>query len=250
LDLECIIPVPGRDGRLVGVVVLGPRLSEEPYSREDKRLLTSVANQAGVAIESIRLAERMAQQLVAERRFAYESEMARQVQSRLLPQRAPAMQTLDYAGICIQARAVGGDYYDFLDLGTGRIALVLADVSGKGMPAALLMAGLQATTRTHCTAGLSDLATTMQRVNQLLYESTAPQHFVTLFVAEYEEATHRLHYVNCGHNPPILLKYNGLVEHLSATASVLGALRSLGRNVSLRAFASIAAKRQTGHSKH
>ena len=87
LNLECIIPVPGRDGRLMGAIMLGPRLSEEPYSGEDKRLLTSVANQAGVAIESIRLAERMAQQLVAERRVAYESEMARQVQSRLLPQR-------------------------------------------------------------------------------------------------------------------------------------------------------------------
>ena len=223
LNLECIIPVPGRDNRLVGAIVLGPRLSEEPYSREDKRLLTSVANQAGVAIESIRLAERMAQQLVAERRVAYESEMARQVQSRLLPQRAPAMQTLDYAGICIQARAVGGDYYDFLDLGAGRIALVLADVSGKGMPAALLMAGLQATMRTHCTAGLSDLATTMRRVNQLVYESTAPQHFVTLFVAEYNDVSRRLQYVNCGHNPPILIECNGIVQHLSATASVLGA---------------------------
>ena len=212
LNSESIIPLPGRDGRLLGALVLGPRLSEEPYSREDKRLLASVANQAGIAIDSIRLAERMAQQLVAERRVAYESEMARQVQSRLLPQRTPVMRTLDYAGVCIQARAVGGDYYDFLDLGTGRIALVLADVSGKGMPAALLMAGLQATMRTHCTSGLEDLAATMQRVNRLLYESTAPQHFVTLFVGEYEDATRRLQYVNCGHNPPILLRRNGIDE--------------------------------------
>ncbi|MGA8090480.1 MAG: GAF domain-containing protein [Terracidiphilus sp.] len=77
LQCECIIPLPARDGRLVGIIVLGPRLSEEPYSREDKRLLSSVANQAGVAIESIRLAEKMAAQLVAVRRTAYESEMAR-----------------------------------------------------------------------------------------------------------------------------------------------------------------------------
>ncbi len=225
LHSECIIPIPGRDGRLVGAILLGPRLSEEPYSGEDKRLLTSVANQAGVAIESIRLAERMAQQLIAERRTAYESEMARQVQNRLLPQRKPAMQTLDYAGVCIQARSVGGDYYDFLDLGTGRIALVLADVSGKGMPAALLMAGLQATMRTHCTAGLADLATTMRRVNQLLYESTAAQHFVTLFVAEYNDESRGLRYVNCGHNPPILLRLDGVVKRLPATACVLGAFQ-------------------------
>jgi len=223
LQPECIIPLPARDGRLVGAIVIGPRLSEEPYSGEDKRLLSSVANQAGVAIESIRLAEKMAQQLIAERRTAYESEMARQVQARLLPQRAPVMQTLDYAGICIQARAVGGDYYDFLDLGTGRIALVLADVSGKGMPAALLMAGLQATMRTHCTAGLDDLATMMRQINKLLYESTAPQHFVTLFIAEYDDASRRLQFVNCGHNPPILLRRGGTVQRLCATACVLGA---------------------------
>ena len=189
---------------------------------EDKRLLSSVANQAGVAFESIRLAEKMAQQLIAERRTAYESEMARQVQARLLPQRAPVMQTLDYAGICIQARAVGGDYYDFLDLGTGRIALVLADVSGKGMPAALLMAGLQATMRTHCTAGLDDLAGMMRQVNKLLYESTAPQHFVTLFIAEYDDVSRRMKFVNCGHNPPILLRRGGTVQRLCATACVLG----------------------------
>ncbi|MGC2612528.1 MAG: SpoIIE family protein phosphatase, partial [Terracidiphilus sp.] len=223
LRCECIVPLPARDGGLVGVIVLGPRLSEEPYSEEDKRLLSSVANQAGVAIESIRLAEKMAAQLVAERRTAYESEMARQVQARLLPQRAPVMQTLDYAGVCIQARAVGGDYYDFLDVGAGRIAIVLADVSGKGMPAALLMAGLQATMRTHCTAGRDNLATMMRQVNKLLYESTAPQHFVTLFVAEYDDASHRLQFVNCGHNPPILLTRSGIVQRLCATACVLGA---------------------------
>ena len=223
LHSECIIPIPGRDGRLVGVILLGQRLSEEPYSGEDKQLLTSVANQAGIAIDSIRLAEKMAQQLVAERRSAYESEMARQVQNRLLPQRAPVMRTLDYAGACIQARSVGGDYYDFLDLGAGRIALVLGDVSGKGMPAALLMASLQATIRTHCTAGLEDLAAMMRQANKLLYESTAPQHFVTLFVAEYDDPSRRIRYVNCGHNPPILLKSRGCVQRLPATACVLGA---------------------------
>lgn len=223
LHSECIIPIPGRDGRLVGVILLGRRLSEEPYSGEDKRLLASVANQAGVAIDSVRLAERMAQQLVSERRSAYELEMARQVQNRLLPQRAPVMQTLDYAGVCIQARAVGGDYYDFLDVGAGRIALVLGDVSGKGMPAALLMASLQATIRTHCTAGLDDLATMMRQVNKLLYESTAAQHFVTLFIAEYDDASHRLRFVNCGHNPPILFRSCGCVQRLPATACVLGA---------------------------
>lgn len=222
LHPECIVPLPSRDGRLVGIVVLGQRLSEEPYSSEDKRMLATVANQAGTAIDSIRLAERMAVQLESERRAAYELEMARQVQARLLPQHTPPVPSLDYAGRCIQARVVGGDYFDFLDLGAGRIALVLADVSGKGMPAALMMASLQAAMRTHCTTGLGDLAATMRQVNRLVYESTAPQHFATLFLAEYDDASRRLRYVNCGHNPPILLKRDGSVARLTATACVLG----------------------------
>ena len=124
--------------------MLGPRLSEEPYSGEDKRLLDFVANQAGAALENIAMAESMAERLEADRRAAQEMDIARQVQSKLLPQKAPVLQTLDYAGTCIQARAVGGDYYDFLDLGEGRVGFVLADVAGKGISAALLMANLQA----------------------------------------------------------------------------------------------------------
>jgi len=219
---ECIVPMPARDGRLVGLVVLGPRLSEESYSGEDKRLLASVANQSGAAIDSIRLAERMALQMEAERRAAHELEMARQVQTRLLPQRIPPAKTLDYAGRCVQARAVGGDYYDFLDLGENRIALALADVSGKGMPAALLMASLQAALRTHCTAGLGDLGAVMLQVNRLLYDSTASEHFATLFLAEYDDTRCRLRFINCGHNPPVLLKYDGSVQRLTTTATVLG----------------------------
>ena len=110
--------------------MLGPRLSEEPYSGEDKRLLDFVANQAGTALENIGMAEQMAERLEAERRVEQEMDIARQVQSKLLPQKSPALQTLDYAGTCIQARAVGGDYYDFLDLGEGRVGLVLAGCAG------------------------------------------------------------------------------------------------------------------------
>ena len=113
--------------------MLGPRLSEEPYSTRDKRLLASVASQAGVAMRSISLAEKMAERMEAERRAEQEMQIARQVQSRLLPQQAPVLKTLDCAGKCIQTRAVGGDYYDFLDFGAGKLGMVLADISGKGM---------------------------------------------------------------------------------------------------------------------
>src|SRR5208337_153563 len=116
LQPECLVPIRGSsEGELQGGMVLGVRLSEEPYSAGDKRLLASVASQAGIAMRSITLAEKMAERMEAERRAEQEMQIARQVQSRLLPQQAPSLKTLDCAGKCIQTRAVGGDYYDFLD---------------------------------------------------------------------------------------------------------------------------------------
>jgi len=223
LEPECLVPIRGSgDGMFQGVAVLGPRLSEEPYSAGDKRLLASVASQAGIAMRSITLAEKMAEQMEAERRTAQEMQIARQVQSRLLPQQAPSLRTLDCSGKCIQTRAVGGDYYDFLDFGSGRLGLVLADISGKGMPAALLMANLQANLRGQYALALQDMPRLLRSVNQLFYRNTETSHYATMFFAVYDDATRRLRYVNCGHNPPILVRANGTVERLAATATVLG----------------------------
>ena len=147
LHSGCLVPIVGREGRLLGLLALGPRLSEEPYSGEDKGLLASVAGHAGMALENFRLAENIAARLEEERRTAREMEIAKDVQARLLPQAAPDLETLECEGRCLQARLVGGDYYDFLALGRGQLGLVLADVSGKGMHAALLVANLQANLR-------------------------------------------------------------------------------------------------------
>jgi len=223
LEPECVAPMLARDGRLVGLMVLGQRLSEEPYSREDKQLLASVAGQAALAIESIRLAEKMAERIEAERRARYEMELAKSVQARLFPQRQPVLRTLEYSGRCIQARAVGGDYYDFLDFGSGRAGLVLADVSGKGMAAALLMANLQASLRSQYAVALEGLPRLLKSANGSLYESTASEHYCTLFFGDYQDSARLLRYANCGHNPPVLLRAGGRVERLDSTATVLGA---------------------------
>jgi sigma-B regulation protein RsbU (phosphoserine phosphatase) len=206
LQPDCLVPILGRDGRLVGLVILGQRLSEEPYSREDKQLLASVASQAGVALESIRLGEKIAERLEAERRAAQEMEFAREVQARLFPQKLPRLETLEYTGGCIQARQVGGDYYDSLDLGTGRLGLVLADVAGKGISGALLMANLQANLRSQYAVALDDLPQLLKSVNQLFYENTSESSYATLFFADYDDSSRRLRYVNCGHLPPLLLR--------------------------------------------
>ncbi len=108
---ECLVPLLGGNGHLTGVVVLGTRLSEEPYSRQGKRLPASVANQAGIALESIRRGEEIAERIETERRVAQVMKFAKQVQARLFPQKLPPLKTLEYTGGCIQARQVGGDYY-------------------------------------------------------------------------------------------------------------------------------------------
>lgn len=223
LRAECWVPIRGSsDGRLQGAAVLGPRLSEEPYSAGDKRLLASVASQAGIAMRSISMAEKMAERMETERRSEQEMQIARQVQSRLLPQQAPALPTLECAGKCIQTRAVGGDYYDFLDFGSGRLGLVLADIAGKGISAALLMANLQANLRGQYALALGDLSGMLRSVNHLFYKNTESNHYATMFFSVYDDDSRILRYVNCGHNPPILLRSNGCVERLEATATVLG----------------------------
>ncbi len=220
---ECVVPILGRDGRRLGAIILGPRLSEEPYSGEDQRLLASVASQTAAALENIRLAEEIAERIEAERRSALEMEIAREVQSRLLPQTPPRLQTLDCAACCIQARAVGGDYYDFLDLGPGRVGLVLADVSGKGVHAALLVANLEAYMRSQSSMRPFNPLHMLEQVNRMLYASTAVQHYATVFFGAYDDSTRLLSYVNCGHNPAIWLRADGCLRRLEATGTVIGA---------------------------
>ena len=230
LEPECLVPILGRKSALIGLLVLGPRLSEEPYSGEDKRLLDSVAGQAGMALENIRLAEKMAERLEAERRRAHEMEIAREVQTRLFPQELPTMKTMEFTGGCIPAREVGGDYYDFLAHREGRVALVLADVAGKGVSAALLMANLQASLRSHYAMAVDDMAHVLASVNHSFCKNTGEATFATLFFADYNDASRTLRYANCGHLPPLLLGANATaeergrcrVERLDATCTVVG----------------------------
>jgi hypothetical protein len=147
--------------------------------------------------------------------------VASAVQTRLLPQELLQLRTLDYTGQCIQARTVGGDYYDFLDLGSGSVGLVLADIAGKGVAAALLMANLQGIFRSAAGMSSRDLPQVLASVNRHFYKHTDQHHYATLFFAQYDDATQKLRYVNCGHNPPLLLHHRS-VERLTATATVLG----------------------------
>ena len=163
-----------------------------------------------------------ADKLEAERRARQELEIARQVQARLFPQSFPPMKTLDYAGVCIQARQVGGDYYDFLNLGQERLGMVLGDISGKGIAGALLMANLQANLRSQCAIAVDELQRLLQCVNQVFYDNTPDNAYATLFFAEYHDQAQRLRYANCGHLAALLLRGNDTMERLDSTGTVLG----------------------------
>jgi len=172
------------------------------------------------AIEKQRRANEV--KLEAERRAAQELEIAKQFQSRLFPQAQPKLRTLEYAGTCLQARSVGGDYYDFLNLGQERLGLVIADVAGKGMAAALLMANLQANLRSQCAIALEEPERLLRSVNELFYANTVESVYATLFFAEYDDRAGRLRYANCGHLPAVVLRADNSIDKLDSTSTVLG----------------------------
>jgi len=163
-----------------------------------------------------------AEKLESERRAAHELEIAKQVQARLFPQIQPQLKTLEYAGICLQARQVGGDYFDFLNLGPQRLGLVIGDVSGKGIAAALLMANLQASLRSQSALAFGQPEALLGSVNRLFYDNTDANAYASLFYAEYDDATRRLRYANCGHLSGLLLRADGNVERLDSTGTLLG----------------------------
>jgi len=158
----------------------------------------------------------------AQRPSAEEMERAHQVQMRLLRRGIPALETLEYGGCYIPAHSIGGDYYDFFHLGLGRVGIALGDISGKGVPAAIMMASLQAILRTQ-SASLSDgIARVLRSVNRLFSECTAETNFATLFLGEYDDSTRVLRYANCGHVPPLVVRGDSAVERLESTGTVLG----------------------------
>ncbi len=170
-----------------------------------------------------RLIAAVRKQVDSERRRRSELEIAANVQQKLFPKKLRPLRTLDYAGHCVAAREVGGDYYDFLEITDHLLGFVLADVSGKGIPAALLMANLQACFRNLPPGALLRPGEVLDGINRHFYESTAAERFATLFFASYEDRTRRLRYINCAHVAPVLLRAGGSVELLQPTSMMLGA---------------------------
>lgn len=223
LNSQLLLPF-GAKNQLSGIISLSPKLSEEPYSPNDLRLLKSVAAQTGLALENSRLTEAIATEAALKERLNTEIEIAREVQERLFPQDLPEIDGLDYFGACRPALQVGGDYYDFLELPENKFGIAVGDISGKGIGASLMMASLQASLRGQAIHFKNDLAGLMKQINSLVYEASTSNRYATFFYAQYDWQTKRLSYVNAGHNPPFLLRKTGEVLRLEEGGAVVGML--------------------------
>jgi sigma-B regulation protein RsbU (phosphoserine phosphatase) len=231
LGPQLLLPLSVKD-KLLGIVSLGEKRSEEPYSGADLRLLKSVAAQTALALSNAQLTSAIAQEVAGREKLNREIEIAREVQERLFPQRLPEISGLDYFGRCRTALGVGGDYYDFLALSDGKLGVALGDVSGKGIAAALTMASLQASLRADAMRAGDDIGSLIARVNTMVYDASTEDRYATLFYAQFDPATRRFSYVNAGHCPPMLLHSvadDGNVERLDkAGGTVVGLLPECG----------------------
>jgi serine phosphatase RsbU (regulator of sigma subunit) len=215
------VPLQTRD-QIIGIIYVdSPSLARE-FTRDDLNLLTVMANVAAIRIEQARFAEMEQARLI----MARELDQAAEIQQRFLPSVAPAIRGLDLAGHNAPCRTVGGDYYDFFPYGESRVAMVLGDVSGKGMPASLLMMGLQARVQVMIEEPQS-LAEVVTRLNRITCANIPSNRFITLFFCILDGDTGDLTYCNAGHNPPVIVRATGEHDELAGGGPVVGILPTI-----------------------
>jgi serine phosphatase RsbU (regulator of sigma subunit)/anti-sigma regulatory factor (Ser/Thr protein kinase) len=207
-------------GELIGTLNLGPRLSEQDYSSDDKRLLATLAAQAAPAIRVAQLVREQADEAAERERYAQELKVAQLIQQQFLPRHLPNLPEWQVAAYYGPARVVGGDFYDFIDLDEGRIGLVVGDVTDKGVPAALVMARTHSILRAEAPRLVAPGAV-LARANDLLAAEMPEKMFVTCLYMVLEPATGRVVYANAGHNLPYVRTAQGVVE-FRATGMPLG----------------------------
>jgi sigma-B regulation protein RsbU (phosphoserine phosphatase) len=212
-------------GRVEGLLGVGERVSGAPFGEEDRDFALTLGRQAMAALESVRLH----QVRLEKQRQDRELQIAREIQRSLFPRTRPEVRGFEVAALSQSCFQVGGDHYDHITLPDGRLALAIADVSGKGTPASILMASVHASLR--ALAGTAAPEVLMERLNRFLFESTQDNKYVTLFYAELDPSTRRLRYVNAGHVPPYRLSNDGSWEQLTCGGPVLGLLEGVGYEV-------------------
>ncbi len=212
-------------GELIGLLSLGPRLSERDYSGDDRRLLDMLAGHAAPAVRVGQLVREQEKELVARERIEQELHVAQLIQQQFLPKRVPDLPSWHIAAFYRPARTVGGDFYDFIDLPDGRVFIVVGDVTDKGVPAALVMASTHSILRASATR-LESPGEVLKRANDVLYEDIPAHMFVTCLAVVLEPATGRLTYANAGHDLPYVRTRDG-VQELRATGMPLGLMAGM-----------------------
>ncbi|MFP4370306.1 MAG: PP2C family protein-serine/threonine phosphatase [Candidatus Kapaibacterium sp.] len=216
VDARMISPMELK-GEKMGYLILGGKLSGTAFTPDDKLFIESLGNTAMPALENVRL---FAQE-VEKKRLENELDYALEIQINLLPKQLPEVPGLDIFGISIPSSHVGGDYYDFILTPNGRLLIAIADVSGKGMPASLLMANFQAALRVLAQSDIS-LKEMIIKLNRLIFENTSADKFITCFCAVYDYSNKILRYINAGHNPPYYINASGDIMLLDKGGLILG----------------------------
>ena len=219
--IRLVVPLVAQ-GELIGALYLGPRLSDQDYSTDDRRLLTTLAAQAAPAIRVAQLVREQAVEIQARERLEQEMRVATLIQQQFLPRELPQLPDWQVAAYYGPARAVGGDFYDFIALPDGRIGIVVGDVTDKGVPAALIMARTQSVLRGEAPR-VGSPAAVLERANEILLPEMPARMFVTCLYLILEPETGKVVYANAGHNLPYVRTAGGVIE-LRATGMPLGLL--------------------------
>ncbi|MFC1492445.1 SpoIIE family protein phosphatase [candidate division KSB1 bacterium] len=217
-NINLLIPMKIQD-ETKGIILFGDRINKNPYSEFDKEFLNTLGNQAMISLENARLFE----ETIEKQKMEEELAVATEIQNNLLPKRFPEFENLELEAVNIPSKYVGGDYYDFIKISDDILVTVIADVSGKGVPASLLMANLQASIRA-LAQEVEDPAILTGKVNDIIYENTASDKFITFFYSRFTRSTGELEYCNAGHNHPVVITNSGEITYLDEGGLILGML--------------------------
>lgn len=200
-----------------GLIALGPKITQAPYADDELEFLQTLGNLAMISIENARLFE----ETLEKKRLEEELNIARDIQRRLLPKELPKLDGFELAAVNVSSQQVGGDYYDCISIDGHRYGIAIADVSGKGVPAALLMANLQASLRAFVRADVP-LTTMVSRISDIIHENTGIDKYITFFYGALDTQAMTFTYCNAGHNPPYLFHRDGSFQKLEEGGVILG----------------------------
>ncbi len=215
-NIEAIAPMFVQ-GNPKALLIIGKKMNGSDFSEENLQFIEALGNTAISTLES----ERLFKEEIEKKKLENELNLALDIQKNLLPKKVPNVKNFEIHGMSLPSRHVGGDYYDFIKLDDNRTLLAIADVSGKGMPAALLMANVQAALRVIAPLGLT-LREIVQRLNKIVFLNTSSDKFVTFFIGILDSEHQTFEYINAGHNPPVILHSDLHLEHLKAGGLILG----------------------------